>query len=321
MKQRILWIDWMKVLGMLAIVYGHFKSSYYEFAYVFSVPLFFAISGFLSKIELSNHTFLKKVFWNLIIPMLGISIINYCIEIICNGISLSPISFVVNFLLGMHDALRELWFVYTLIILKGILQYGKNIKLLIACIPIALLIAWALDNYDITLFGKHVLKMHSAILSVFLAYPFFIMGYFLENERKLLAIRKDKIRMGLLMLCSAIGVYLCSQYNDCVWMVNHEFGGNIFYFLIGSICGIVLVYILARMLEDIKWHFIIDLSTGMILILGFQMQFITLICRYIHICGGVETLIASVIVMLIFIPIIKLAERYCPYLMGKYRIN
>ena len=102
MKQRILWIDWMKVLGMLAIVYGHFKSSYYEFAYVFSVPLFFAISGFLSKIELSNHTFLKKVFWNLIIPMLGISIINYCIEIICNGISLSPISFVVNFLLGMH---------------------------------------------------------------------------------------------------------------------------------------------------------------------------------------------------------------------------
>ena len=37
--------------------------------------------------------------------------------------------------------------------------------------------------------------------------------------------------------------------------------------------------------------------------------------------GGVETLIASVIVMLIFIPIIKLAERYCPYLMGKYRIN
>lgn len=112
------------------------------------------------------------------------------------------------------------------------------------------------------------------------------MGYFLKNERKLLAIRKDKIRMGLLMLCSAIGVYLCSQYNDCVLMVNHEFGGNIFYFLIGSICGIVLVYILARMLEDIKWHFIIDLSTGMILILGFQMQFITLICRYIHICGG-----------------------------------
>ena len=147
------------------------------------------------------------------------------------------------------------------------------------------------------------------------------MGYFLKNERKLLAMRKDKVRMGLLMLGSAIGVHLCSQYNGCVLMVNHEFGGNIFYFLIGSICGIVLVYILARMLEGINWHPIIDLSTGMILILGFQMQFIILICRYIRISEGIETLIASVIVMLIFIPIIKLTEKYCPYLMGKYRIN
>lgn len=321
MKQRILWIDWMKVLGMLAIVYGHFHTSYYEFVYTFSVPLFFAISGFLSKREQSYHTFLKKVFWNLVIPMLGISIINYCIEIVCNGISMSPISFVVNFLLGMHDAIGELWFVYTLIILKVILQYIKNERLLLAFVPIALLIAWSLDNYDITLLGKHVLKMHSAILSVFLAYPFYIMGYFLKNERKLLAMRKDKLRMGLLMVGSAIGVYLCSKYNACVLMVNHEFGENIFYFLIGSICGIVLVYILARMLENIRWHSIINLSTGMILILGFQMQFIVLICRHIHISGGVETLIASIIVMLIFIPIIKLTERYCPYLMGKYRIN
>ena len=46
---RLNWLDWMKVIGMYLIVYGHFSSYGHKFIYTFSVPLFFMISGFLFK--------------------------------------------------------------------------------------------------------------------------------------------------------------------------------------------------------------------------------------------------------------------------------
>ena len=50
MKERKIWIDWMKVIGMLFIVWGHFTPDLMKnFIYAFNVPLFFFISGGLTK--------------------------------------------------------------------------------------------------------------------------------------------------------------------------------------------------------------------------------------------------------------------------------
>lgn len=51
-KERKNWIDWMKVLGMFFIVWGHsWPESMCPFIYAFNVPVFFLISGYLSKRE------------------------------------------------------------------------------------------------------------------------------------------------------------------------------------------------------------------------------------------------------------------------------
>ena len=50
-KQRMNWVDWMKALGMYLIVAGHFFSVGDKYLYIFSVPVFFVISGFLNKRE------------------------------------------------------------------------------------------------------------------------------------------------------------------------------------------------------------------------------------------------------------------------------
>lgn len=46
-KERKNWIDWMKAVGMLTIVWGHCfpEGGVSEFLYAFNVPLFFIISG------------------------------------------------------------------------------------------------------------------------------------------------------------------------------------------------------------------------------------------------------------------------------------
>lgn len=70
MSERLIWIDWLKVLGMYLIVVGHMFPPGNEFVYVFSVPLFFISSGFLTKREDSLRTFGQKNYARLVEPAL-----------------------------------------------------------------------------------------------------------------------------------------------------------------------------------------------------------------------------------------------------------
>lgn len=54
---RMSWIDWMKAWGMYFIVLGHFFSIGSAYVYVFNVPLFFIVSGFLYKYDKGTHEF------------------------------------------------------------------------------------------------------------------------------------------------------------------------------------------------------------------------------------------------------------------------
>ena len=76
---RLNWLDWMKAIGIGLIVYGLFFSLYDIYVYVFSVPMFFLISGFLCKKESEDRIFWKKLWLNLVIPLLIICTMNYII--------------------------------------------------------------------------------------------------------------------------------------------------------------------------------------------------------------------------------------------------
>lgn len=55
------WIDWMKTIGIYLIVLGHFGADYSVYLYVFSVQLFFWISGFLVSPEIGGGVELAVV--------------------------------------------------------------------------------------------------------------------------------------------------------------------------------------------------------------------------------------------------------------------
>lgn len=63
---RLNWLDYMKVIGIFLIVSGHYFPPNYAILYVFSVQLFFIISGFLSKKE-PTKIFRQKIFRQLIL--------------------------------------------------------------------------------------------------------------------------------------------------------------------------------------------------------------------------------------------------------------
>ena len=62
---RLNWIDWAKVIAISFVVFGHIPqvsgSFPQHYIVTFHMPLFFFISGYLTKKELLNANTLKKI--------------------------------------------------------------------------------------------------------------------------------------------------------------------------------------------------------------------------------------------------------------------
>lgn len=121
--KRMNWLDWMKSIGMYLIVYGHFTSYGHKFIYIFSVPLFFVISGFLFKHEVSFGNFLKKNFYNLIVPMFImvflIQIRNELALAFRGTFDFSQVwQIFIGIFIGNQKIIGTCWFLYSLFIIK-----------------------------------------------------------------------------------------------------------------------------------------------------------------------------------------------------------
>lgn len=98
MRERLVWGDWARILGLYLVILGHFFPGMVKsFIYSFHVPFFFFISGYFTSYKSKN--FWKYLAQALIIPYFLICIINAYIEI---GSANLIISTFVNILLGVH---------------------------------------------------------------------------------------------------------------------------------------------------------------------------------------------------------------------------
>lgn len=321
--KRILWIDNMKMIGMFFIIAGHFFPNGYEYIYVFNVPVFFVLSGYLCKSEADHCYFLKKIFFTLFCPMFILNILNFIlIDIVsyCNGNTdifyfIRYFRLVGSSLIGAQSGIKELWYVYTLILLKIIDHYvSENIKVkgLIFFVCIVWMILKPLGD-----------KYENAMENCFVAYPFFQIGVFLKKYWQQINDFNNKIWLLVVgLLCTLIICY-CGYYNGYVQMYRCLYGNHIYLYLLGGMAGTVFIYALSKL-------FVFGGNTlsstcvakGTILILGFQMPIIHLLCDCIDYQGGVvEAFVLSLLILLMFIPLIKLLEIYFPIIIGQLKVK
>ena len=79
-EERIEWVDIAKGIGIICVVMGHiFRSQMlaHKIIYLFHMPLFFYISGFLHKVKQNNRAYTIQKIRNLIIPYFSIFIFVY----------------------------------------------------------------------------------------------------------------------------------------------------------------------------------------------------------------------------------------------------
>lgn len=176
-KERLIWVDWMKVIGMFLIVLGHTFPTGNQYIYSFSVPVFFLISGFLN----SKKGDVKKIFVNLVIPMLIICTVNVLPMILLwmYNSEFSPdrvLRYFWNCIIGDQGELKPdkglgaCWFIYSLAIMKVAHMYIKNkeILLMFACA-----VAVILSQYH--------LRFCSSWINACVCYPFFYIGSTLKE--------------------------------------------------------------------------------------------------------------------------------------------
>lgn len=320
-KERLYWIDWMKAIGMYFIIVGHIFPLGNEYIYVFSVPLFFVISGFLSHREDDVRLFWKKLWRNLILPCIIICFILH-LENIAACVRLGKFDFgmiprhILNCLIGMQGlqspagGLGVCWFIYTLVICKLLQQFtSKNIivhvTVLVVCIAGSIY------------YNVRDLHLNNAIVNTTLAYPMYVIG----GGVKLLKINNiNNIKPVWSIMGFIVGVAIVigvGWYNGAPWMFDATYGKNIVLFFIGGIAGTVAVFMVSFMLRNVKSKMVDTIAVGNILILGLHPIFI----RAYHLLPEVyQTVyldyIAAFVVLVAFIPIILLTERYFPVILG-----
>lgn len=116
--------------------------------------------------------------------------------------------------------------------------------------------------------------------------------------------------------------YVIGEINGPVWMYRGLFGSNYFLFIIGGLIGSSGVMILAILLDKCyyRWNFVI--SQGTILILGLHGNAIYILSAIYFKLGYNPhsisfTLAASLLIMIFFVPVIKVCSNYCPVIIGR----
>lgn len=312
---RIVWLDWMKVWAILAIIWGHFFSAGYLYLYVFSVQVFCVISGFLYKRAPDWKTCIKKLFWQLLVPTIIMSVLMQleayyrCLASGENYVIPWP-WFFKWFMLGHRWCMGPCWYFYSLIVMRLIMQVLPEKKWVY-------LILFFVISAGAILWQQTGIKISNANLNVLVCMPFFLLGVFLKSLKNTLN-GLDNLYLEFALLFFSIGaVVLCGHYNGYVWMYLCEYGNYFVLYILGGMAGSVMLYIVSLWLSRLPYrNMMMTISKGSILIIGLH---IVVVRRLTDLPDRIwfEDLAFAVLLLLCFIPIIRFAELFCPLLLGK----
>lgn len=323
-RPRKVWIDWMKAIGMLIIIWGHcFPEGMSAFIYAFNVPVFFLISGYLTRQESSMRVCWDKVFHNLVIPYFILAFIKaagYILHHLSDGQWLWSCLAIFGGFHRLHDAsgCSNLWFVYTLILIRFIYQAFPRKHLTLSLVSI---VGAVIYNHA----GK---ELAWSVTNVLIALPFFMLGNALRTVGGVETGAGKIQTMGngrwtLVFLSSVAFTYFVSYYNDSAMMYKGLYGNSLLLFGVASITGCFMLYWLSSRLNSYDWKIIRISSVGSMVTLVFHRELLHPLIKWINkmdmniVTENIALFLSSVLVLLAFVPIILVVKRLFPIVLGK----
>ena len=211
--------------------------------------------------------------------------------------------------------MKVCWFIYTLILLKVLLQIVNDVRK-----SLVVLILFIIIGYWLSAEG---LYLQWSVANVVVAYPFFQTGFLFKKFVEPFLVRMDDMSLFpfILILSVLLGiVFLSGYYNGVPMLYRNHFGENYFLYYVGGIAGTLLALIIAIKIK-INNKILLTLSGGTIVILGFHSYAIRLISyvdtHYLDISNtGFIAYIWSVLIVVSFYPVIVVCSKYFPFILG-----
>jgi len=333
---RINWIDWAKVIAISLVVFGHIPmiSGNFPQKYItnFHMPLFFLISGYLTKKEYLNTNTIKKYWHTLIIPYILYNIIFFPYWVVRHLADtpntalfdyVRPIIgvFFLQLRTPISDPLNEVtWFVAVLIVMKLVLSLA-NLHKRSGAIMILLSIACALFYIYNRQFR---ICENLPIIGFIRCLPFFYIGH-LCKQRNVIPL-KPKTPDWFICI---IGIGLSITSHKYLLEYSPTLLIHTLIYMSASI-AIIGTISFCRLLDSIHSTVIKNLSLGTIVIMGLHWMLIGttnfVLQKLLHINGGITyplyiTIMLTILYEALLYPVILLFRDKYPFLLGKNLAN
>lgn len=262
MSSRIKFIDLARGIGIILVVFGHaivpeirnsnsIFMNIYKYIYIFHMPLFFFISGYVFEINKGRYSdiklFIKKKAKSLLLPYISFSIISYVVIALClniNGLKDILINAgykvgnigesIYQILLCNNNIDKHIWFIYALFFVMLFNIFIKNKSniygVVIICIWIIIQL-FGLNKY-IPATGEQIIK----------GIIFFIIG---RNSINILEKIRNNIGLNIFsFILFVIGCLLLVNYSSYISTLF-----KILLNIITPLLGIIFIMFVSTLLE------------------------------------------------------------------------
>lgn len=337
-NMRYIWVDWMKSILIILMVLGHSGSLFTPYIYLFHIPAFFFVSGYLSnysKPDQGSFSSSKYLIYAILIYNLFFIVLNG-IKAYIGGIGLMHANggtdfyeLVIRPVLGItwcyykgspipNPLCGQFWFVWVLLIMKylyRIIAYRPLSFKLVICF-LCILYSSTIYHFEVSTFFY--------IDRFVMAFPFFIVGNLFRNIKflpckwggvKLEGYKNVLFSIALMLLCTFIYYTFNNEMPD---IFHFRFGKSVILYYLVAFIGIYSLMFFCRILP--KYNIVKTISIGTFLILALHLIILSYL-NFSIIEIDKTRILALTIVLLICVPCISVVNRRWPILLGKKMKN
>lgn len=349
MDKNIVWLDYAKVLGIFLVIFGHclqrfpcwqevyFVKSLWDYIYLFHMPLFFAISGYLFKNNVVNIQNVKhgwgKILKTILIPYLLYQFLFFPFALYSSH-GFTDISIWEKLLCGIlmgdgyetlfsHYVCLPCWFIICIFHLRLfflVVPINKYTSVFITIFCIWFLIIRKHYDFD----------LYFCLDNTIMAIPYFLGGYYCGNK-KILDRYNNTFLLIVLCIISAIAIWIILNINGAAQMIAPTYGKNLLINYMAGALGTLGIWSLSKMLANCfrNKNFIHTISRNTLFIIFFHWLLLMFIGKMIHktfgdICtNAVSIIVVSLLLSLIILFFSKIVIDFgvikYPFLFGKLR--
>jgi fucose 4-O-acetylase-like acetyltransferase len=246
-KKIIPWIDVIKGLGILSVVIGHiFNGEVRHIMFIFHMPLFFFISGYLLKPTSEFGRYFKKKVVHLLIPYFCFLIPLYLFFTGLPPIELqSFLNYLTTALYGgvkLYGALSVFWFITCLFLTQQIMNY-LIVKLKTKILTLIISIILVFSYINMIYFPNLSLPWNAHV--VLATAPIFHLGFLFKNK-------KIEINNSIILVAGLSAIFFSLFYHVNVYDMKITNYGLPFITLLSSIVLTLNLKIISIKLSNFK---------------------------------------------------------------------